>query len=102
VKRDEAGRLSLNAKAMGLLVGSNSLGGLAGRLLGGALTDHFGWRVAMAVKARRGRQAQPEREGGGEGEQADHRHGDAPAEMVGESAISAMPACRGCSPRRSC
>ncbi|RVU11963.1 MFS transporter [Methylobacterium oryzihabitans] len=35
--------------AMGLLVGSNSLGGLAGRLLGGALTDHFGWRVAMAV-----------------------------------------------------
>ncbi|AWN46688.1 MFS transporter [Methylobacterium terrae] len=35
--------------AMGLLVSGNSLGGMTGRLLSGVLTDHYGWRVALAV-----------------------------------------------------
>jgi YNFM family putative membrane transporter len=35
--------------AMGLLVSGNSLGGMSGRLLSGALTDLYGWRVALAV-----------------------------------------------------
>ena len=37
------------ALAMGLLISGNSLGGMAGRLLSGALTDLYGWRVAMAL-----------------------------------------------------
>lgn len=35
--------------AMGLYVGGSALGGMAGRLLTGALTDLFGWRRAMLL-----------------------------------------------------
>ncbi|GJD47773.1 Inner membrane transport protein YnfM [Methylobacterium crusticola] len=35
--------------AMGLLVSGNSLGGMAGRLISGALTDLYGWRAALGV-----------------------------------------------------
>ena len=35
--------------AMGVYIGGTAMGGLAGRLLGGIVTDLAGWRVAMAV-----------------------------------------------------
>jgi MFS transporter, YNFM family, putative membrane transport protein len=35
--------------AMGLFIGGNAIGGMAGRLLTGVLTDLAGWRVAMGV-----------------------------------------------------
>ena len=35
-------------RAMGLFIGGNSIGGLSGRILSGALADHGGWRVALA------------------------------------------------------
>ncbi len=35
--------------AMGLYISGNSIGGLAGRVLGGTLTDVFSWRVALAT-----------------------------------------------------
>ncbi|RQH03684.1 MFS transporter [Paraburkholderia dinghuensis] len=35
--------------AMGLYVGGTAIGGMAGRVITGVLTDLFGWRVAMAV-----------------------------------------------------
>ncbi|ACL56510.1 MFS transporter [Methylobacterium nodulans] len=35
--------------AMGLLISGNSLGGMTGRLLSGALTDLVGWRAALAA-----------------------------------------------------
>ncbi|ACA15217.1 major facilitator superfamily MFS_1 [Methylobacterium sp. 4-46] len=35
--------------AMGLLISGNSLGGMAGRLLSGALADRLGWRAALAA-----------------------------------------------------
>mgnify|MGYP001175451554 CR=1 FL=1 len=35
--------------AMGLYISGNSIGGLAGRVLTGSLTDFFSWRLAMAV-----------------------------------------------------
>ena len=34
---------------MGLYIGGNALGGLGGRLVAGALTDFFSWRVGMAA-----------------------------------------------------
>jgi YNFM family putative membrane transporter len=33
--------------SIGLLIGGNALGGMAGRLLGGVLGEHAGWRVAV-------------------------------------------------------
>lgn len=36
------------AKAMGLFISGNALGGLTGRLLAGALSDWHGWRWALA------------------------------------------------------
>jgi YNFM family putative membrane transporter len=41
----ERGSLGL---AMGLYIGGNSIGGLSGRIIAGALDDHGGWRVALA------------------------------------------------------
>jgi MFS transporter, YNFM family, putative membrane transport protein len=41
----ERGSLGL---AMGLFIGGNSIGGLSGRIISGALDDHGGWRVALA------------------------------------------------------
>jgi YNFM family putative membrane transporter len=41
----ERGSLGL---AMGLYIGGNSVGGLSGRIIAGALDDHGGWRVALA------------------------------------------------------
>jgi len=35
--------------AMGLYVGGTAIGGMAGRVITGVVTDLFGWRVAMAV-----------------------------------------------------
>jgi MFS transporter, YNFM family, putative membrane transport protein len=35
--------------AMGLYVGGTAIGGMAGRVITGVLTDLFGWRVAVAV-----------------------------------------------------
>ena len=35
--------------AMGVYIGGTAMGGLAGRLLGGIITDFTGWRVALAV-----------------------------------------------------
>jgi len=36
---------------MGLFIAGNSIGGLAGRIVAGALADHGGWRVALACVA---------------------------------------------------
>ncbi|ERN51309.1 MFS transporter [Alkalihalophilus marmarensis] len=33
--------------AMGLYVSGNSIGGMSGRIIGGVLTDHFNWQVAL-------------------------------------------------------
>ena len=33
--------------AMGLYISGNSVGGMAGRIISGILTDHFGWRFAL-------------------------------------------------------
>lgn len=35
--------------AMGLLIGGNAFGGMAGRVVTGFVTEHFGWRPALAV-----------------------------------------------------
>jgi YNFM family putative membrane transporter len=35
-------------RAMGLFIAGNSIGGLAGRIVAGALADHGGWRLALA------------------------------------------------------
>ena len=35
--------------AMGLFIGGNAIGGMAGRLIGGALTDLGSWRMALGV-----------------------------------------------------
>jgi YNFM family putative membrane transporter len=42
----EPGGLGL---AMGLYVGGNALGGMAGRVLSGIIADHSSWRVAMGL-----------------------------------------------------
>ncbi|MBN1173656.1 MAG: MFS transporter [Micromonosporaceae bacterium] len=39
------------ATIVGTLIGGNSLGGLAGRLLAGAVADPFGWRAGLASVA---------------------------------------------------
>src|SRR4051794_32526545 len=39
---------SVSARAIGLFVSGNAIGGLTGRLLGGLLVDLGGWRAAMA------------------------------------------------------
>jgi YNFM family putative membrane transporter len=44
---EEVERGSLG-RAMGLFIGGNSVGGLTGRIVAGALADHGGWRVALA------------------------------------------------------
>lgn len=33
--------------AMGLYISGNSVGGMAGRIISGIITDHFGWRFAL-------------------------------------------------------
>lgn len=33
--------------AMGLYISGNSIGGMAGRIISGVLTDHFGWHIAL-------------------------------------------------------
>ncbi len=33
--------------AMGLYISGNSIGGMAGRIISGILTDHFGWHMAL-------------------------------------------------------
>ena len=38
-------------RAMGLFIAGNSIGGLAGRIVAGALADHGGWRIALACVA---------------------------------------------------
>jgi YNFM family putative membrane transporter len=35
--------------ALGLLIASNTIGGLSGRIVAGVVTDYAGWRVALAV-----------------------------------------------------
>jgi YNFM family putative membrane transporter len=35
--------------SMGLYIGGNALGGMTGRVVSGVLSDHFGWRTAVAV-----------------------------------------------------
>ena len=40
---------SFVAFSMGLYISGNSIGGMSGRLLTGAFTDFFGWRMALAV-----------------------------------------------------
>ncbi len=35
-------------RAMGIFIAGNSIGGLTGRIIAGALADHGGWRVALA------------------------------------------------------
>ena len=42
---------SVSARAIGLFIGGNAIGGLTGRLLGGFLTDLGGWRAACAAIA---------------------------------------------------
>lgn len=42
---------SISARAIGLFIGGNAIGGLTGRLLGGFLTDLGGWRAACAAVA---------------------------------------------------
>ena len=42
---------SISARAIGLFIGGNAIGGLTGRLLGGFLTDLGGWRTACAAVA---------------------------------------------------
>jgi YNFM family putative membrane transporter len=44
---EEVERGSLG-RAMGLFIAGNSIGGLSGRIIAGALADHGGWRVALA------------------------------------------------------
>jgi YNFM family putative membrane transporter len=44
---EEVERGSLG-RAMGLFIAGNSVGGLSGRIMAGALADHGGWRVALA------------------------------------------------------
>src|SRR6516162_7994314 len=44
---EEVERGSLG-RAMGLFIAGNSIGGLCGRIVAGALADHGGWRVALA------------------------------------------------------
>jgi YNFM family putative membrane transporter len=44
---EEVERGSLG-RAMGLFIGGNSIGGLTGRIISGALADHGGWRAALA------------------------------------------------------
>jgi YNFM family putative membrane transporter len=44
---EEVERGSLG-RAMGLFIAGNSIGGLSGRIVAGALADHGGWRVALA------------------------------------------------------
>jgi len=44
---EEVERGSLG-RAMGLYIAGNSIGGLSGRIVAGALVDHGGWRVALA------------------------------------------------------
>jgi MFS transporter, YNFM family, putative membrane transport protein len=34
--------------AMGLYISGNSIGGMAGRIIGGILTDHFSWHIALS------------------------------------------------------
>ena len=38
-------------RAMGLFIAGNSIGGLGGRIVAGALADHGGWRIALACVA---------------------------------------------------
>ena len=45
---------SISARAIGLFIGGNAIGGLTGRLLGGFLTDLGGWRTACAAVAALG------------------------------------------------
>jgi MFS transporter, YNFM family, putative membrane transport protein len=42
---------SISARAIGLFIGGNAIGGLTGRLLGGFLVDVGGWRAACAAIA---------------------------------------------------
>jgi len=42
---------SVSARAIGLFIGGNAIGGLTGRLLGGFLADVGGWRAACAAIA---------------------------------------------------
>ena len=44
---EEVERGSLG-RAMGVFIAGNSIGGLSGRVISGALADHGGWRVALA------------------------------------------------------
>lgn len=44
---EEVERGSLG-RAMGLFIAGNGIGGLSGRIVAGVLTDHGGWRVALA------------------------------------------------------
>jgi MFS transporter, YNFM family, putative membrane transport protein len=44
---EEVDRGSLG-RAMGLYIAGNAIGGLSGRIIGGALADFGGWRVSMA------------------------------------------------------
>lgn len=39
---------SVSSRAIGLFIAGNAIGGLTGRLVGGALTDLGGWRTALA------------------------------------------------------
>ena len=45
---------SISARAIGLFIGGNAIGGLTGRLLGGLLVDVGGWRTACAAIAALG------------------------------------------------
>ncbi|KAG1473666.1 hypothetical protein G6F54_014351 [Rhizopus delemar] len=70
--------------AMGLYIGGNAIGGMSGRLLAGIIADHWGWRwgigvvsiIAIASTVLLCRRA--------------------------GARCSPTPACRGCSPPRSC
>ncbi|WP_199617077.1 MFS transporter [Paenibacillus alkalitolerans] len=35
--------------SMGINIGANTIGGMSGRVLGGVIADHFGWRASFAV-----------------------------------------------------
>lgn len=39
------------SQAIGTYIAANSLGGISGRIIGGVLTDHFGWQSAVFIMA---------------------------------------------------
>ena len=89
--------------SMGLLIGGNALGGMVGRLLAGIIADHASWRSGSAPSAC-WRSSPPSPSSAC----CRRRAASGPTGCAGarcrapSASISAIPACPGCSRRRSC